>query len=73
MIKCHIDRKKGVVFTRAKGEGYDISLETMALIGEVYRGIVKKNPEAGAAFRTTIIAGVLDPKSPVWKNTPSEK
>ena len=67
MIRCLIDRKKSVVFTSAKGDGEDISLETMALIGEVYLGIAKKNPKAGEAYKLSIIAGVLDPNSPVWK------
>ena len=67
MLKCHIDRKKNKVSVKAGGEGWDIMLETMALIGEVYRGISHKNPKAGEAFKTKIIVSMLDPNSPVWK------
>lgn len=67
MIKCKISKKRGLVKVETKGQGYDISLETLAFIGEVYRGINLQNPEAGEAFKKTIIAGVLDPNSPVFK------
>lgn len=67
MIKCKINKKSGTVKVEAKGAGYDISIETLEFIGEVYRGINRQNPEAGESFKKTIIAGVLDPNSPVFK------
>lgn len=67
MIKCKINKKSGFVKVETKGEGYDISLETLAFISTVYRGINLQNPAAGEAFRKSIIAGVLDPNSPVFK------
>lgn len=67
MIKCNINRKRNKIQVKAGGTGYDISLETMAFIGQVFRGINKENPEAGTAFKKSIIAGLLDPNSPVWK------
>ena len=67
MIECKINKKSGTVRVKTKGEGYDISLETLAFIGELFRGINRKNPAAGEAFKKTIIAGVLDPNSPVFK------
>ncbi len=69
MIECKINKKSGTVRVKIKGEGYDISLETLAFIKEVYRGINKQNPAAGEAFKKTILAGVLDPNSPVFKDT----
>lgn len=67
MIRCHINKKKNHVWTKAKGDGHDISLEVMALIKQIYGEVKKVSPEAGDAFKRTIIAGVLDPKSPVWE------
>lgn len=67
MLKCNINLKHGKVWVKAGGDGYDISLETMALIRNVFNGIRKQNPAAGTAFKKSIISGVLDPNSPVWK------
>lgn len=67
MIQCHINKKKKIVRVKAKGDGYDISLEVQALIEQIHGEIKKTSPEAGDAFKRTIIAGVLDPKSPVWE------
>lgn len=67
MIRCHINKKKNHVWTKAKGDGYEISLEVLALIELIHGEIKKVSPEAGDAFKRTIIAGVLDPKSPVWE------
>lgn len=69
MIKCNIDKKRKIVKVQAGGEGYDICIETLAFIGEVYRGINRQNIAAGEAFRKTIIDGVLNPNSPVFKDT----
>ena len=69
MIKCKINRKRGFGKVEAKGEGYDICIETLAFIKEIYSGLNRRNPEAGEAFKKTIIAGVLDPNSPVFKDT----
>lgn len=68
MIQCHINKKKKIVRVKAKGEGYDISLEVLALIKQIHGEIRKVSPEAGDAFKRSIIAGVLDPKSPVWED-----
>lgn len=67
MIKCKINNKRGLVKVEVNGQGYDICIETLALIQEMYHGLNRKNPEAGEAFKKTIIAGVLDPNSPVFK------
>ena len=67
MIKCKINKKRGLVKVEAAGSGYDISIETLAFIKEIYRGFNKQNPDAGEAFKETIIAGVLDQNSPVFK------
>lgn len=67
MIRCHIDRKKSRFWVMAKGDGYTISTETLAMIKQTFAEIRKTSPEAGEVFRRAIIAGVLDPKSPVWE------
>lgn len=67
MIKCKISKKRGLVKVEAKGQGNDICIETLALIREMYQGLNRKNPEAGEAFKKIILAGVLDPNSPVFK------
>ena len=73
MIKCHINRKKGVVWAKAKGNGPEITGETLAIIKMVFQGIAKDNPEAGEIFKKSIIGGVLDPKSPVWEMDSKEE
>ena len=67
MVKCHIDKTKDRVRVKATGKGEQISLEALAFIREIHRGMASQNPEAAAAFKLTIIAGVLDPETPVWE------
>lgn len=68
MIKCHI-RRGGTVKIRATGTGEDLVPETLLLIQQVYRGIKKVNPEVAEKYKTTIIGSLLDPNSPVWRET----
>ena len=67
MLKCRINRAKGLVQVKSKGDLNTITVEVLALIKEVNRGIEKQNPEAGRAFRNTLTAAMLDPTSPLWK------
>lgn len=66
MIKCHMDKQKGKVKVKVTGTGQDITTELMALITEVYNGIKETSPEAADIFKRCIIAGAIDPNSPVW-------
>lgn len=66
MLKCNIKRK-GHVSVKATGTADDLMVETAALIGEVYRGIRKQDPDAASAYRKRLLTMLLDPKSPVWK------
>lgn len=67
MLKCRINRAKGPVRVKASGDLNTITVEVMALIKEVNQGISQKNPEAGCVFRNKLIAAILDPASPLWK------
>lgn len=67
MIQCHINRKKRRVWVKAKGDSQDVAVEALSCIKLTYQQIVKEDPEAAKGFKQTIIAGVLDPKSPVWE------
>lgn len=67
MLKCNIDRKKKRVQVKSSGTGEDITKEVLALIGEVYRGIRRSNKDVADLFKSIVIAGTLDPASPVWK------
>ena len=69
MLKCKIDRKKGIVKIRTekKTDARNVSVETLALIKTIYEGIKEKNPEAAKEYKLTIIGSIIDPKSPVWK------
>ena len=67
MLKCNIDRKKNRGQVKSGGTGEDITMEVLALIGKVYRGIRRSNKDVADCFKSIVIAGVLDPNSPVWK------
>lgn len=67
MLKCNIDRAKGNVRVKTKGDLNSITVETLALFKELHRGIAQQNPEAAKAFKTTVIGAMLDPSSPLWK------
>lgn len=67
MVKCKINRDKGLVSIKTKGDLHSITVEVLCLIKEVHRGIEQKNPEAAREFRNTVTAAMLDPTSPLWK------
>lgn len=67
MIKCHINRKKDMVWTKCNGTAEDMMAEAALLIQLMYRGIRKKNPAVAKAFKTALLAVLLDPRSPVWE------
>lgn len=67
MIKCKIDRGKGPVKVKAKGDVNTITVEMLALVHEVYQVIARKSPEAAKEFRNRVIGVMLDPRSPLWK------
>lgn len=67
MLKCKIDKAKGPVWVKAKGDLNTITVEVMALFKEVHRNIAQQNPEAAREFRNTVTAAMLDPTSPLWK------
>lgn len=56
MIKCNINKAKGLVKVKATGTAKDMTVETMAIIGEVYRGIRKNNETAAEMFRLTLVS-----------------
>lgn len=66
MIKCHLDREKNKVKVTAKGNGENLTAETLVLIQQVFLGIKETNQEAAAIYRRAVIGSLLDPKSPVW-------
>lgn len=68
MLKCKIKRE-GTIRVKATGTAHDLMVETAAAIQEVYNGIKKKNPEAAAGYKSHLIGLLLDPNSPVWKES----
>ena len=67
MLKCNINRERKHVRVKANGDQHTITVEVLALIKEVNRGIEQQNPEAARAFRNTLTAAMLDPTSPLWE------
>ena len=67
MLKCRIDRNKGPVWVKAKGDAHTITVEVLALIKTVNHSIEQQNPEAARKFRNTVTTAMLDPTSPLWK------
>ena len=67
MIKCKIDRAKGPVQIKTKGDLRTITVEVLALFKEIHHGIQQQNPEAAREFKNNVIGAMLDPRSPLWK------
>lgn len=72
MIKCKAKRGK-YAKVKTKGTAHDVSVEILAIIKTAYMEIHKQNPNIASEFRRTLIAGMLDPKSPVFKFGPLEE
>lgn len=67
MLKCKIDKAKGPVYLKTKGDLATITVEFLALFRQLHYGIAQQNPEAAKEFRNTVIGAMLDPRSPLWK------
>ena len=67
MLNCKVNKKTGLVKVKAGGKMDDLMPELLTVIGEVYRGIAKQNPEAAKVAKNTIIGTLIDPMSPVWR------
>ena len=65
MIKCKIKNPKAKV--TAKGTTKDLVTDTAVLIRVVYSELYEGNKELAEQYKNTLIAVLLDPKSPVWK------
>ena len=67
MIKAKISKEKNIARFKTDGTVYDLCIETATMISEIYRCIGKKNPEAAKGYKQTILAMLLDPRTPVWE------
>lgn len=67
MLKCKINKDKGFVKVKAKGTPHDLAVESATLITDCFVNLHKQNPEAAAEYKRTVLASVLMPDSPVWK------
>lgn len=72
MLKCNV-KEGGMVFVKAKGPASNLVPEIAMVVQAVYRGILKKSPEAAKEFKNRLIGLLLDPASPVWKEGNHEK
>ena len=66
MLKAIVTKNKSIR-VRTKGNLGDITVETLAVLKEIYKGIKAQNEEAAKEFRLNMVASLLDPNSPVWK------
>lgn len=67
MIKCHIGKKKWRSKVKTKGTARDLVKETAMLISCIYKGIKEEYPDLAEAFKESLLAVLLHPQSPVWK------
>lgn len=72
MLKCKVKNGK-YAKVKAGGTAHDVSVEILAVIKTAYAEIHKQNPKTADEFRRTLAAGILDPKSPVFKLSPLEE
>ena len=63
MIKCNMNKAKGLVNIEATGTAKDITVEAMAIIGEIYRGLLSSNKSAAGNFRLSLISFLFDEKA----------
>lgn len=72
MLKCHVNKKKGHSWVKAKGTAQEVMVETAMLIQQTYQDIHQQNPEAAHGYKNNLLGTLLDPKSPVWKEESHE-
>ena len=68
MLKAIVTNKKSIRVV-TKGNLGDITVETLAVIKEIYKGVKGQNEAAAKEFRRNVVAGLLDPNSPVWRES----
>lgn len=69
MIKCNIDEKKDKIWVNTTGTAQDMMVETAVLIQQIFQGINAQNPEAAKGYKLNLLGTLLDPSSPVWKES----
>ena len=67
MIRCKMSVDKNIQKVKANGKLNDLIAEAMAIIEIVYEGLYEKSPQAADEFKRLMQAGMLDPRSPVFK------
>jgi hypothetical protein len=58
-----MNRGKGLIKVKASGTANDITVEAMAIIGEIYRGIRKNNQDSADNFRLNLITFLFNEKA----------
>lgn len=66
MIECKIRRDKKCRI-KANGTPRDLCAETLYFLNEMYTEIKNKDAAEAIKFRNTILAAMIDPKSPIFK------
>ena len=69
MIKCNIQGDKKVFQLKASGTPEALTKEAMFIIADLYRGIKRTDEASAEQFRCTLFASLIDPDSPVLKQT----
>lgn len=67
MLKCNINKAKKKVWVKGNGTAHDLMVETATLIKDIHHHIHEKAPDAAQGYKTALLAMLLDPDSPVWK------
>ena len=69
MIKCKVHGEKKIFQVKASGTPKELTNEAMFILTELYGGIKKVDEASAEKFRTTLFASLIDPNSPVLKQT----
>lgn len=68
MIKCRVNKDtKRRSWVKVNGTPNDLVTELCVVVGEIYRAIKRKHPDAAKEFKNNMIGMLLDPRSPVWE------
>ena len=72
MIEIVIGKFRGMK-VRARGNAETVAKEIMAGTKVIYQNLNKQNAAAADEFKRLMIAGMIDPKSPVWEEDHGEE
>jgi len=73
MLKCKVDKEKGIVSIKASGSAHTMAVEILAIIASVYENLDSMDNKVAELFQFEMITSLMDLKSPVWATDRKEQ